>query len=83
MSIGNKALQTSINLNTFLKPCFKSRVLGSDRKKIACTNGRKMSFLRRLAGLSLRDRVRSSVIRRELGVDPLLLETSQHYFYCK
>ena len=32
-----------------------------------------MSFLRRLAGLSLRDRVRSSVIRRELGVDPLLL----------
>ena len=32
-----------------------------------------MSFLRRVAGLSLRDRVRSSVIREELGVDPLLL----------
>ncbi|KAK0152442.1 putative uncharacterized transposon-derived protein F52C9.6 [Merluccius polli] len=33
----------------------------------------KMNFLRRVAGLSLRDRVRSSVIREELGVDPLLL----------
>ncbi|KAK0140999.1 hypothetical protein N1851_021987 [Merluccius polli] len=30
-----------------------------------------MSFLRRVAGLSLRDRVRSSDIRRELGVQPL------------
>jgi len=39
-----------------------------------------MSFLRRVAGLSLRDRVRScSDIRRELGVEPLLLhvESSQ------
>ena len=37
-----------------------------------------MSFLRRVAGLSLRDRVRSSVIREELGVDPLLhIERSQ------
>jgi len=33
----------------------------------------KMSFLRRVAGLSLRDRVRSSDIRRELEVEPLLL----------
>ena len=32
-----------------------------------------MSFLRRVAGLSLRDKVRSSDIRRELGVEPLLL----------
>jgi len=32
-----------------------------------------MSFLRRVAGLSLRDRVRSSDIRRELGIEPLLL----------
>jgi len=32
-----------------------------------------MSFLRRVAGLSLRDRVRSSDIMRELGVEPLLL----------
>ncbi|XP_048880792.1 uncharacterized protein LOC125748552 [Brienomyrus brachyistius] len=32
-----------------------------------------MSFLRRVAGLSLRDRVRSSVIRRGLRVEPLLL----------
>ncbi|KAK0152308.1 hypothetical protein N1851_006217 [Merluccius polli] len=32
-----------------------------------------MSFLYRVAGLSLRDRVRSSEIRRELGVEPLLL----------
>ncbi|KAK0130608.1 putative uncharacterized transposon-derived protein F52C9.6 [Merluccius polli] len=39
----------------------------------------KISFLRRVAGLSLRDRVRSSVIREELGVDPLLhrVEKSQ------
>ncbi|TWW71143.1 hypothetical protein D4764_17G0006260 [Takifugu flavidus] len=32
-----------------------------------------MSFLRRVAGLSLRDRVRSSAIWEELGVEPLLL----------
>ncbi|KAK3506381.1 hypothetical protein QTP70_003644, partial [Hemibagrus guttatus] len=32
-----------------------------------------MSFLRRVAGHSLRDRVRSSVTRKELGVEPLLL----------
>jgi len=32
-----------------------------------------MSFLRRVAGLNLRDMVRSSDIRRELGVEPLLL----------
>ena len=32
-----------------------------------------MSFLRRVAGCSLRDRVRSSVTREELGVEPLLL----------
>uniref|UniRef100_A0A3B5KJ05 Transposase Tc1-like domain-containing protein n=1 Tax=Xiphophorus couchianus TaxID=32473 RepID=A0A3B5KJ05_9TELE len=32
-----------------------------------------MGFLRRVAGLSLRDRVRSSVIREELRVEPLLL----------
>ncbi|TWW73182.1 hypothetical protein D4764_15G0005760 [Takifugu flavidus] len=34
-----------------------------------------MSFLPRVAGLSLRDRVRSSDIREELGVEPLLLST--------
>ncbi|KAK3512930.1 hypothetical protein QTP70_029086, partial [Hemibagrus guttatus] len=32
-----------------------------------------MSFLRRVAGCSLRDRVRSSVTWEELGVEPLLL----------
>ncbi|KAK3536643.1 hypothetical protein QTP86_015444, partial [Hemibagrus guttatus] len=32
-----------------------------------------MSFLRRVAGRSLRDMVRSSVTREELGVEPLLL----------
>ncbi|KAK3573041.1 hypothetical protein QTP86_012223 [Hemibagrus guttatus] len=32
-----------------------------------------MSFLRKVAGCSLRDRVRSSVTREELGVEPLLL----------
>ncbi|TWW81724.1 hypothetical protein D4764_01G0015390 [Takifugu flavidus] len=38
-----------------------------------------MSFLRRVAGLSLRDRVRSSDIREGLGVEPLLfhIERSQ------
>ena len=32
-----------------------------------------MSFHRQVSGLSLRDRVRSSDIWRELGVEPLLL----------
>ncbi|KAK3509084.1 hypothetical protein QTP70_020296 [Hemibagrus guttatus] len=32
-----------------------------------------MSFLRRVVGRSIRDRVRSSVTREELGVEPLLL----------
>uniref|UniRef100_A0A8C6MJS2 Reverse transcriptase domain-containing protein n=1 Tax=Nothobranchius furzeri TaxID=105023 RepID=A0A8C6MJS2_NOTFU len=36
-----------------------------------------MSFPRRVAGLSLRDRVRSSVIREGLGVDPLLLHMAE------
>ena len=36
-----------------------------------------MSFLRRVAGLSLRDKVRSSDIRRELGVEPLLLRVQR------
>ncbi|KAK0146650.1 putative uncharacterized transposon-derived protein F52C9.6 [Merluccius polli] len=36
-----------------------------------------MSFLRRVAGLSLRDRVRSLVIREDLGVDPLLLRVER------
>jgi len=37
----------------------------------------KMSFLRRVAGLSLRDRVRSSDIRRKLGVELLLLRVER------
>ncbi|TWW73493.1 hypothetical protein D4764_15G0008870 [Takifugu flavidus] len=37
----------------------------------------KMSFLRRVAGLSLRDRVRSSAIREELAVEPLLLRVER------
>ena len=32
-----------------------------------------MGFLRRVAGVSLRDRVRSSAVREELGSEPLLL----------
>uniref|UniRef100_A0A8C2WVQ0 FERM and PDZ domain containing 1 n=1 Tax=Cyclopterus lumpus TaxID=8103 RepID=A0A8C2WVQ0_CYCLU len=36
-----------------------------------------MSFLRRVAGLSLRDRVRSSDIRGELGVESLLLRVER------
>ncbi|CAM4556599.1 unnamed protein product [Leuciscus chuanchicus] len=37
------------------------------------TQAAEMSFLRRVAGRSLRDRVRSSVTREELRVEPLLL----------
>ncbi|TWW80182.1 hypothetical protein D4764_10G0012120 [Takifugu flavidus] len=37
-----------------------------------------MSFLRRVAGLSLRDRVRISAIREELGVEPLLLRVKRN-----
>ncbi|KAK3524458.1 hypothetical protein QTP70_029309 [Hemibagrus guttatus] len=37
------------------------------------TQAAEMSFLRRVAGRSLRDRVRSSVTREELEVEPLLL----------
>uniref|UniRef100_A0A672GBV3 Extracellular calcium-sensing receptor-like n=2 Tax=Salarias fasciatus TaxID=181472 RepID=A0A672GBV3_SALFA len=37
-----------------------------------------MSFLRRVAGRSLRDRVRSSVTREELGVEPLLLHIERN-----
>ncbi|TWW76641.1 hypothetical protein D4764_12G0000310 [Takifugu flavidus] len=37
------------------------------------TQAAEMSFLPRVAGLSLRDRVRSSDIREGLGVEPLLL----------
>uniref|UniRef100_A0A8D0DB40 C2H2-type domain-containing protein n=1 Tax=Sander lucioperca TaxID=283035 RepID=A0A8D0DB40_SANLU len=36
-----------------------------------------MGFLRRVAGVFLRDRVRSSVIREELGVEPLLLRVER------
>ena len=36
-----------------------------------------MSFVRRVAGLSLGDRVRSSDIRRELRVEPLLLRVER------
>ena len=36
-----------------------------------------MSFLRRVAGLTLRDRVRSTDIREELGVEPLLLHVER------
>ncbi|TWW76581.1 hypothetical protein D4764_13G0012430 [Takifugu flavidus] len=41
-----------------------------------------MSFLRRVAGLSLRDRVRSSAIREELGVELLLLRVERSQMRC-
>ena len=41
--------------------------------KIPDTSSRKMSFLCRVAGRSLRDMVRSSVTWEELGIEPLLL----------
>ncbi len=48
-----------------------SSIWGScSRVRIQATE---MSFLRRVAGRSLRDRVRSSVTREELRVEPLLL----------
>ncbi|KAI3370214.1 hypothetical protein L3Q82_024997, partial [Scortum barcoo] len=52
----------------------KSEAMVLDRKRVACTSpAAEISFLRRVAGHSLRDRVRSSVTREELGVEPLLL----------
>ena len=39
-------------------------------------------FLRRVAGRSLRDRVRSSVTREELGVEPLLLHIERSQLRC-
>ncbi|KAL3048111.1 hypothetical protein OYC64_006814 [Pagothenia borchgrevinki] len=36
-----------------------------------------MGFLRRVSGVSLRDKVRSSVIREGLGVEPLLLRVER------
>ena len=36
-----------------------------------------MGFLRRVAGISLRDKVRSPVIREELRVEPLLLRVER------
>ncbi|TWW71586.1 hypothetical protein D4764_16G0000830 [Takifugu flavidus] len=44
----------------------------SQKNKITGTSGRN-ELPRRVAGLSLRDRVRSSAMREELGVEPLLL----------
>ena len=41
-----------------------------------------MSFLCRVAGRSLRDRVRSSVTREELGVEPLLLHIERSQLRC-
>ncbi|KAK3523213.1 hypothetical protein QTP86_022937 [Hemibagrus guttatus] len=41
-----------------------------------------MSFLRRVAGRSLRDRVRSSVTREELGVELLLLHIERGQLRC-
>lgn len=45
--------------------------MGSDRKNEI--QAAEMRFLRRVAGIRLRNRVRSSDIRRELRVEPLLL----------
>ena len=42
-----------------------------------CVQADKMGLLRRVSGLSLSDRVRSSVIREELGVEPLLLRVER------
>ena len=36
-----------------------------------------MSILHRVVGLSLRDRMRSSAIREELGIEPLLLSAKR------
>ena len=60
---------TSFPVSAFIADSSRSRVQVAE-----------MSFLRRVAGVSLRDRVRSSAIRKELGLEPLLLylETDLH-----
>ncbi|KAF7640778.1 hypothetical protein LDENG_00014950, partial [Lucifuga dentata] len=45
------------------------------RSRIQAT---KMKFLRRVSGLTLRDRVRSSDIQEGLGVEPLLLHIKRN-----
>ena len=42
-----------------------------------------MGFLRRVRGVTLRDKVRSCEIRRALNVEPLLrIEDAQIYWFC-
>ena len=47
--------------------------MGDDPKDQTAVQAVEMGFLRRVAGVSLRDRVRSSAIREELRLEPLLL----------
>ncbi|TWW59881.1 hypothetical protein D4764_06G0014110 [Takifugu flavidus] len=53
----------------------KSESMVLTRKKVECLLGSGRRTCLRVAGLSLRDRVRSSDIREELEVEPLLLRT--------
>ncbi len=51
--------------------------MGHDREDGIAIQSAGMSFVRRVTGLSLRDRVRSSDIRRELRVELLLLHVER------
>lgn len=64
------SIYLSINIPT-LKYCHELRVVTARTK--SQIQAYKMSFIRRVDGPSLSDRVRRSDIQRELGVQPLLL----------
>ncbi len=64
-----KGLDLSVNLHSF--PHLRLRRMGHDRKNEI--QAAEMDFLWRAAGISLREKVRSSVTREGLGVEPMLL----------
>ena len=72
----NREMSRKLSIYRSIMFCFYphlwSRTLGSDRKNEITGE---MSFLPRVAGLSLRDRVRNYAIWEELRVDPMLLQT--------
>ncbi|XP_066532869.1 uncharacterized protein [Hoplias malabaricus] len=67
----------------FAQPVYMCFVVVTDRTRLR-VQAAEMSFIRRVSGLSLRDRVRSLDIRERLGVDLLLhVERSQlRWFGC-
>ncbi|KAL3043760.1 hypothetical protein OYC64_003589 [Pagothenia borchgrevinki] len=61
-------------LQSLYRTVVTKRELSQKAKQIQAAE---MGFLRRVAGVSLRDKVRSSVIREGLGVEPLLLRVER------